>query len=53
MAQWGKVPVVKSDDLSSIPVTNMMMEGVKQLLQRMCHERFTYMYACAPHVCPM
>ena len=53
MAQWVKVPAVKSDDLSSILGTNMMMEGVKQLLQRICHERFTFMCACAPYVCLM
>lgn len=52
MAQWVKVPAVKSDDLSSILGTNMMM-GVKQLLQRICHELYLHVCMCticAPHV---
>lgn len=52
IAQGEKVPAVKPDDLSSIPRTNMI-EGVKQLQQRMCPEWFAYIYPCAVDECLM
>lgn len=45
-----KVPAVKPDNLNLIPRTNMI-EGVKQLQQRMRHECFAYVFVCALDEC--